>query len=198
MLFEKIDHATFKGNAFFTFCNEHLCFNYLWPGYYYNQENIKKEAQVYNIGSILLDLQNHPERINNYLKGKIICIGNFTDDLHETPNGTIPGTIILSDIYLSLLNGEHFVPYLWILLLIISFSTLSYISFYKKMPEIKLNLPFFSAHLSGFIKQYFSYMGILLILSFLSVLLFGINVSLFFPAFIFSGIEYVKEKKYKN
>ncbi len=197
LLYEKVDHANFTGNKYATFCNGRLCFNYLWPTYYYDQDNIKTDAPVYNIGSILLSLKNDSNRINDFVKNKIICIGNFTDDIIQTPRGRIPGTIILGDIYLSLLNDKHFVPWLWILFLILSFSILSYIALFRKIPELRLKFGFlFSKHLANFITQYISYIGILMLLSIVSFFLFEINVSLFLPAFIFSGIEYIAQKKY--
>ena len=197
LLYEKVDKALFTGNRYMTFCNGKLCFNYLWPTYYYDQENIKKDAPIYNIGSILLSIKNDSNRINEFIKNKIICIGNFTDDIVATPRGKIPGTIILADIYLTLLNNKHMVPYSWMAFLVVSFSFLSYISIYKKIPEIKLKFGFlFSKHLANFISNYISYVGTLMLISLLSFFLFEINISLFLPAFIFSGIEYFVQKKY--
>lgn len=197
LLYENLDHGHFTGNQFLTFCNGRLCFNFLWPTYYYDQDNIKIDDPIYNIGSILLSLKNDSARIKDFIKDKIVCIGNFTDDIISTPRGRIPGTIILCDIYLSLLNAKHFVPGWWIVFLIISFSILSYIALFSKIPELKLKFGFlFSKHLANFITQYISYWGILMFLSIVSFFLFEINVSLFLPAFIFSGIEYIVQKKY--
>ena len=197
LLYEKLDSQKFTGNRYATFCNGKLCFNYLWPTYYYDQENMSKDAPVYNLGTILLSLHNDSTRINDFIKDKIICIGNFTDDVVVTPRGRIPGTIILADIYLSLLNKKHEVPFTWILFLVLCLSILSYISLYKRLPEINLKFGFlFSKHLANFIGNYVSYVGILMLISIISFFLFEINVSLFLPAFIFSGIEYFVQKKY--
>ena len=197
LLNERLDSQHYTGNRFATFCSGQLCFNYLWPTYYYDQENISKEAPSYNIGSILLSLRNDSNRINEFIKDKVIFIGNFTDDIVSTPRGKIPGSIILANIYLSLLNKKHIVPYTWIFFLVISFSLLSYISIYNKMPRLNLKFGFlFSRHLANFISNYVSYWGILLLISIISFFLFEINISLFLPAFIFSGIEYFVQKKY--
>jgi len=47
------------------------------------------------------------------------------------------------------------------------------------------------------LNKYVSFVGILLITSILSVLIFNMMVSLFLPAFIFSTIDFFIKKKYK-
>jgi hypothetical protein len=200
LLNQKMDGVTYTGNRFATFCNNRLCFNYIWPDYYYDENDVKADTtyQEYHIGS-LLPLLNDPSAVKTIFKDKVIFIGNFEDDVHDTPAGRIPGTIVLADIYLSLLNGKHLVPYLWIAFMVVMFSMLSYMAIYNQLPDVKFNFGFaFADQVSGFLKQYVSYVGMLLLISILSVALFGITISLFLPAFIFSAIDYVIQKKYKK
>jgi hypothetical protein len=200
LLHREMDGAHYTGNRFATFCNNRLSFNYIWPNYYYDENDVKADTtyQEYHIGS-LLPLLNDPVAVKTIFKDKVVFIGNFEDDVHDTPAGKIPGTIVLADIYLSLLNGKHLVPYLWIVFMVVMFSLLSYMAIYNQLPDVKLNFGFaFADQISGFLKQYVSYIGILLLVSVLSVLLFDITISLLLPAFIFSAIDYVIQKKYKK
>jgi hypothetical protein len=200
LLHQKIDGASYSGNRFATFCNHRLCFNYIWPDYYYDENDVKADSayQEYHIGS-LLPLLNDPKTVKALFKDKVIFIGNFEDDVHDTPAGKIPGTIVLADIYLSLLNGKHLVPWLWVSFMVTVFSMLSYMAIYNQLPDVKFNFGFaFADQVSGFLKEYVSYIGILLLASVLSVFLFGITISLFLPAFIFSAIDFLIQKKYKK
>jgi len=200
LLHQNMDGAKYSGNQFATFCNSQLCFNYIWPDYYYDESDVKADStyQEYHIGS-LLPLLNSPAAIKAIFKNKVVFVGNFEDDVHDPPAGKIPGTIVLADIYLSLLNGKHLVPYLWAVFMVVMFSLLSYMAIYNQIPDVKFNFGFaFAEQVSGFLKEYVSYVGILLLISVLSVFLFGITISLFLPAFIFSAIDFFIQKKYKK
>ncbi len=200
LLNQNMDGAKYSGNQFATFCNNRLCFNYIWPDYYYDESDVKADStyQEYHIGS-LLPLLNSSAAVKTIFKNKVVFVGNFEDDVHDTPAGKIPGTIVLADIYLSLLNGKHLVPYLWIVFMVAMFSMLSYMAIYNQLPDVKFNFGFaFAEQVSGFLKEYVSYVGILLFISVLSVFLFGITISLFLPAFIFSAIDFLIQKKYRK
>ena len=156
-------------------------------------------AQYYNLGELLLDLEANPNNMSKYFQGKILFIGNFEGDTHATPVGKISGPVMLANIYLSLLNREHVISYGFLIALFIVFSALSYMAWFKKMPEIKLNFNFlFSSYLSKFVKGYVSYFGCMFFLSVICILYFNVQVALFLPSFIFAGIEYFRQKKYRS
>ena len=77
---------------------------------------------------------------------------------------------------------------------ITSFSFLSYAAIYDKLPKYELKLGLIGNIIYSFFSDYFSYLGILMVLSLLSVLLFNMNISLFLPAFIFSAIDFLIKK----
>lgn len=201
LLHQQIDGASYGGNRLVSFCNNQLCFNYIWPEYYYDESDVKADStyQEYHIGS-LLPLLNDAATVRSLFKGKVILVGNFEDDVHDTPAGKIPGTIVLADIYLSLLNGKHLVPWLWVVFMVIMFAILSYMAIYNQLPDVQLNVGnfAFAGQITGFLKEYVSYIGMLMLISFVSVFLFGITISLFLPAFIFSAIDFLIQKKYKT
>lgn len=201
LLHQKMDAANYTGNRLISFCNNQPCFNYIWPEYYYDESDVKADStyQEYHIGS-LLPLLNDAATVRSLFKGKVIFVGNFEDDVHDTPAGKIPGTIVLADIYLSLLNGKHLVSWWWVLFMVIMFTILSYMAIYNQLPDVRLKVGnfAFAGQITGFLKEYVSYIGILMLISFISVFLFDITISLFLPAFIFSAIDFLIQKKYKT
>jgi hypothetical protein len=198
LMHEKMDGAVYSGGKYGTICNHRLCFNTIWPSYYYNPESIRSDStfQQYHIGE-LLSLPNAAQTIQSICAGKVVVIGNFEDDVHSTSTGELPGTIILIDIYLSLLNGTQYVSWVWLGFLLLTFSVMSYTAIYGKLPKINLKLSIFTNMLYSYFSKYFSYLGVLLLLSLISVLIFGVNISLFLPAFIFSSIDFIRQKKYR-
>jgi hypothetical protein len=141
LLHEKTHKVSYSGPNYFTLCKDSLrgvslCFNYLWPQYYYNWDDIRygttNHFDYYGISDFLRDTKGGKYDFKN----KIIFVGNFDGDIHNSPLGKMPGTIILFDIYLSLINGNQYVPVLWIFLIVLSFSVLSYKAIYNKWPYL--------------------------------------------------------------
>ena len=221
ILHQSINNAVYKDGFFFPTCNGRLCLSALWPNYYLkndditglnyhaNVQEIKKDipprrqenvsAQYYNLGEILLDLDTDKEKYASFFAGKIIIMGNFDADIHLTPVGKMAGPILLANIYLSLLNGQHIISSWLLIVLMLAFSALSYVAWFSKIPELKFNFKFlFSSYLEKFIRGYISYFGCMFFLSILVLLFFNVQVALFLPSFIFTGIEYIRKKKYKS
>jgi hypothetical protein len=221
ILHEKINGARYEDNMIFPTCNDSLCLSAIWPSYFLKDGDLVKSTsaqdihtisikntrasinniptEYYNLGELLFDLEASPENYATAFANKIVIVGNFEEDVHVTPVGKVTGPVILSDIYLSLLNRQHMVSIWMILLMWLVFSALSYVAWFHKMPEIKLNFKFlFSSYLTKFLKGYISYFGAMFVLSLLVLILFGVQVGLFLPSLIYTGIEYVKGKKYKE
>ncbi len=197
-----IHQPSYKYNALYTTCNNKLSWSSIWPSYYISEYELKankiRYAQYYNLGEILLGLQSDSTKTNTYFANKIIMIGNFEQDQHNTAVGSMPGTLLLANIYLSLLNNEHIVNGWWVMMMIVALSFLSYFAWFSKMPEIQLKFSFvFSKPIANFIKRYISYFGCMFLLSILSVLVIKVQPSLFLPALLFTVIEYFRQKKYE-
>jgi hypothetical protein len=201
---ECIDSVVYKRHFLYSTFNDSLCLSAIWPTLYLRNDQLQNNAlvqfaQYYNLGELLLDLEANPDNMSKYFQGKILFIGNFEGDTHATPVGKISGPVMLANIYLSLLNREHVISYGFLIALFIVFSSLSYVAWFKKMPEIKLNFNFlFSSYLSKFVKGYVSYFGCMFFLSVICILYFNVQVALFLPSFIFAGIEYFRQKKYRS
>jgi len=203
LLHQRIDGAVYEDHFFYTKCNGRLSLSAIWPTYFLRDTNVianrNKYGKYFNIGEIILDMEANPDNYQNYFKDKIVIVGNFESDVHPTAVGKMSGPILLANMYLTLLNNQHLFSILMFSILWLSFSFLSYIAFYKKMPEIKLNLKFmFSSYLTKFVKSYVSYFGTMFFLSTIFLFVFNVQVALFLPALIFSGIEYWRQKKNKD
>lgn len=201
VLHEKLNKAVYRDRSVNTTCNGQLCFTAIWPSFYLTDQEVKENTssltQSYNLGELLILLEANPNDFEKVFKNKIIIIGNFADDNHLTPVGIMSGSVLLANIYLSLLNNEHLVSYFFLFILWMAFSILSYMAWYNKMPEFKFRFKFiFSPDLIKFISGYLSYFGSMFFLSLIALFFFNMHVALFLPPFIFAGIEYFRQRKY--
>ena len=201
ILHETLNNAQYHNKSLYTTCNGHMCFSAIWPSFYLTDKEVKENTssltQSYNLGELMILLEARPADFEKVFKNRIVIIGNFADDNHFTPIGVMSGPVLLANIYLSLLNNEHLVSYFFLFILWLSFSILTYMSWYNKMPEIKFRFKFiFSPDLVKFISGYLSYFGSMFFLSLIALLFFNMHVGLFLPPFIFAGIEYFRQKKY--
>lgn len=57
------------------------------------------------------------EDIRTLLKNKTIILGDYKNDIHQTVFGKLPGSIIVHNAYLTLLNDETLIRFWWVVLL---------------------------------------------------------------------------------
>jgi hypothetical protein len=220
---EVINHVVYRDHFFYATANNRLCLSSIWPSYYLKNDDViaipgqvvmkshitfdspkskeKKniKIQYYNLGELLLDIEGDSVHYRDFFKDKLVFIGNFNDDVHITPVGKMSGPVLLANIYLSLLNEQHIVNTWFFIFLWVVFSAISYVSLYKKIPELKLNFKFlFSSYFVKFIRGYVSYFGCMFLLSIIVLLVFNVQVALFLPSLLFTGIEYIRQKKFET
>lgn len=201
-LHEKLNNAIYKDYFFYATCNGKLCLSALWPHYYLTESEVRSNQQTtitqfYNLGEVLLDMEGNPDAYTRFFENKVLLIGNFEEDVHSTPVGKMAGPVLLANIYLSLLNNHHIVSPYYLLFLWAVLSFLSYFAWFSQIPKIKINFKYiFSSYLQKFLKSYISYFGCMFLLSLVALFFFDIQIALFLPSLILSGIEYVSQKKY--
>ena len=83
----------------------------------------QQEYPIVRLSELLL----LPEEVifNEFLKDRIVVLGDFNNDVHETVFGPTPGTLILLNVYLTLKNGQHIISIWWIIFLIAGYSIFS-------------------------------------------------------------------------
>jgi hypothetical protein len=220
-----INGAKYKDRKFYATCNGKLCFSAIWPTYYFRQQDVKSietktklsdiktkidsntniSVQYYTLGELLFGMEANPDEYKNLFQNKIVIAGNFLYDTHSTNVGTMSGPVLLANIYLSLLNKQHIVNIIFILSLILAFTALSYIAWFKKLPQIKFNNRFinsnfitkylFTEFVIKYIQLIFTYSGLLWIMSLLAIWIYNTPIPLLFPLLILIWINTIKEKR---
>jgi hypothetical protein len=196
-IYQEVNHANWKHNGWFSTENKHLMLNYIWPFYYFDEASLKQKT--FNIGELLYQFKFDSSTIKKYLDDKIVFIGNFDQDIHNTAVGKMPGTIILANLYLNLVAGKQIVSYYWILYMLCCFSALSYFCWFGKFPIINFKFRFiFSHHLTDYLNGFSSFFGSMFLIGIISIFVFGIYVNIFLPTAMLSGIYYFVNKKYAS
>jgi len=116
------------------------------------------------------------------IKGKIILIGDFLEkDIHQTVLGDMSGTLILLNVYLTLLNGESLITFSLILFLFVSYFLASLNVFMQRDRETR---KVFDRALQNRIGRFFTkYLGYVLYLAVISTILyfsFNIHINILF------------------
>lgn len=90
----------------------------------------EKNFAIQQLGTILeLSMMMDDTDIAAYFENKIIIVGDFKNDVHSTIFGTMPGSLILYNAYLTLKGGEYRISWAWIGYMLLCFWGLSYVAF---------------------------------------------------------------------
>jgi len=113
-LHEQLQKVRYKSRFGTVFCNNSICLQTIAPRYYIRPYQLteSKEYPYFNLGELLV-LSNDASFYHRFLQNKFIVIGNFDTDVHDTPIGKMPGTLILLNTYLNLLNGRQLLSVWW-------------------------------------------------------------------------------------
>lgn len=150
--------------------------NTISPCYFITAKQLQNhQYPFFQLGDLLESSNLIPDFYNKFLKNKFVIIGNFETDVHETPVGKTPGTLILLDVYLTLVAHKN-ISWLWVLFMIASLSCCSYLVFYKKVQPIDHKHPVVDLVLQLLINDYISYFGICLLMVIISELLFSTQI----------------------
>lgn len=142
----------------------------------------KKPYPTLTIDDLLL---MDAETMASFVKDRIIVIGDFTDrDLHDTIYGKMPGSLILVNAYLALLNEDNLMRNGLLVVLFISFTLLTLLALY---PQKFIKNWFVSALniKTQWIKYLFDFMAYFILLAAISIgsfFLYNIHLNVFFLA----------------
>ncbi len=75
--------------------------------------------------------------LDEFVKDKILLIGNFESDVHETIAGVSPGTLILLNVYLSLKDSNDLIKPLWLIFMRLMLSVFSYFLLFRTKKSIE-------------------------------------------------------------
>lgn len=177
------------------FLNNKTSFNCIFPNYRIQSSHLINDSGRSRIIPLnyISNLLAKSETFffNNLLKDKYIVIGDFVNDTHSTTLGPMSGPVILSNIYLSVREGDNLIKISWLLYVMVGFGLVS--SFFLYPPEWLLRLEEWLIHSSIgvllFIEELFMAAFLLWLVSLGSYLVCGIHLdivvlSLYMTAFI--------------
>ena len=79
-----------------------------------------------NLGADILDYSDEQDW-SEFFSDKFIVIGSFTgDDIHSTYAGDLPGCLINYNVFLSLMKGQHKIPFVLIVIYFLIFFVIAY------------------------------------------------------------------------
>lgn len=143
----------------------------VFPHYY-----IKEDDEIFHEITLkrICELLEMPDSsiYQDFVRGKILVVGNFTEDRHITRAGLMPGSLILLNTFLTLQSGLHLIRFTWVLFVAVFFSMLVYFELYVR-PQT--DQQFSRWHLVRRILEPGIIAGLI---CFLSLLFFGMPISI--------------------
>ena len=110
-----------KKNGFY-FDGEYLSMNSQIIDYQIRAHELLEEAEYPVVSLSELMLLPEDIMVSEFLRGRMIFMGDFDSDRHDTIFGSTPGTLILANVYLTLKDGQHLIGIWWLLFLLISYT----------------------------------------------------------------------------
>jgi hypothetical protein len=163
--------------------------------------NSDKMYNLVNLGELI---KMNDSVFYKSVKNKIILIGDFYEhDIHQTLFGKMSGTLILLNIYLSLVKGESLITFGLILLLFIGYFMISFDMFsVGDLKERKYGKKVSQTKFGKFLFKYLSFVLYLGIISITAYFIFNIHINILLLAFYLKGldslIKYLRNRENKK
>ena len=199
-LYENISGKKFVSHFPFTFSHHRLIFNKVFTEFYIRQADLTRQqkkdrkANLHYLGDLLYN--DEQTLFDKYLRDKFIIIGDFSKDLHNTYHGQQPGPLILWDTFLTLKRSPPSPNFMWFVLMYIIYFFIS-AGIINKLEnktaaihkKIKMN------SLRNFVKKYFSYLGVFILISIFTYITASIIISIFYLVSYLTFVELIIQKR---
>lgn len=160
--------------------------------------NLGEESNftVYKMGDILESRAFMREEDQaDFFQGKMVMIGDFHNDLHDTPFGEIPGLLLIYNAYLTLAGEDNIVSVFWLLLLFVTFWVMSW----RVFKDIEIEKPrwllqLFKSKFGLWFLNTLDEIAILILLTILSYFLFNIHINILILLVYIKVIEYLWDR----
>ena len=162
-----------------------------WAGH---EEN--GHQNYYDLGPLLLATYDI-EDWEIEMKDKIVIVGDFVEDLHDTYAGLQPGSYLVYLAYKELCHGKHFVSWGFIFIMLIIYILISLFILNRK--TIWVFIPYLRNQKNKIIIFLMNLLGFSTILSLLTIffyLFFNTTYNVFFPSLVFSMVSLYISYKY--
>ena len=188
VLYENVNHATVEKFMGLAWVNGKPAFNNILINLRLNKNN--SSAKILSFDETL-DLLRANDSLfyNKLLANKIIVIGDYVNDMHVTALGDEPGSLLLADIYLSLLYNDNVITAGLFISILVLFSLLSWFFFYKK-DFIKRVEEKFDKYPFGFVAEISVLTFLIWLISLFSYLCFGCYIDIVILVVYFTIFRY--------
>lgn len=173
----------------FYFCGYKLCYNSPFmriPEDFWKDHEVDGHQNYFDLGPLLMTTYEDEDwRIE--MKDKIVIVGDFVNDLHDTYAGMQPGSYLVYLAYKELCNGKHFIPWFFVIVMFIVYMLISL--FIVNNKTIWNYIPLCKKIKNRFVVFVLNMIGYGTVLSFITVLLyvfFKTTYNIFFPSLVFS------------
>lgn len=149
----------------------------------------------HNLGADILAHPAPDTLVRTLAAGRIIVIGDFIDDTHNTYTGPMPGPLVNLNTYISLCRGEHLVRPLPALLLLILYFLIAYGLIGRLTPFDYI--PLLRRHRSVVLRAALSFVGFTTFLSLAALIFYlfaGEVYSVVFPSLCFTILSLCSQK----
>jgi len=143
------------------------------------------------LGELISVLKLSPEVFEQYLQNRYLLIGDFENDVHNTYLNAQPGTLILFNAYWHLHQNRQILSVWYLIILYIFLYWIVWLQAGKRSRNIKFTLKIKYFEPFEFPVNILSISFLLLIFSYLSSLLFNVNISIFHLIIIFSTVDLI-------
>lgn len=191
------DAKTIERHGIFYTCDGKLCQNSPFMTVSEDFKSIYEGTgsdNYFHLGPDLFDPEQEvsDEDIQEAIDGKIVIVGDFVSDLHDTYSGMQPGSYLVYLAYKELVNGKHFLAWPFIILMTIIYFFISLFILNKKslwsfIPIIKR----VKSKLFLFILNLFGFSTILSVVTIIMYISFRATYNIFFPTVFFSLLSLI-------
>lgn len=191
-------NPTIKRHGLFYTCNGKLCQNSPFmriPEDFYKGHEVDGNQNYYDLGPMLLEVYDD-EDWSIETKNKILVVGDFVNDLHDTYCGMQPGSYLVYLAYKELESNKHIVSWWFVLVMYVIYFIISLTILQGNIIWYKIK--FIHKVKNKLITFLLNWVGFSLTLSIISVIAFvafGNAYNIFFPSLIFSIMSIGKKLK---
>ncbi|MBO4564026.1 MAG: CHASE2 domain-containing protein [Bacteroidaceae bacterium] len=191
-IYEDLTGKTIKRWGPFYFSDGRLCKNAITlnlpirvaEDYSLEAPNILEKRYEFLGADILAHDSIYP--VSMQLEDKIVIIGDFMTDVHDTYLGPQPGSLICINAYHALQQGDHYFQWGWALVqfliyFIIGYFLMSNLTFARMVPNLYLRMLFFI----------FSVPSILLVVALIAYVTTGYVYNMYIPTFLYWLYQFI-------
>jgi hypothetical protein len=209
-MYQDLHGARFSSFGGLHFCNGYLCRSSIfltypvkvtrWHSYnktkMFGEDVIDDVQQYYNLGTGILAINDAD--LEPMVNGKIIVVGDFVEDIHDTYIGQLPGALASVNAYIGLVNNVHRVGIVPCLILLVIYTLLAYTVIRRKSLFEYFEIFNTKSYLLKLIMSFFGYSLVLSVITTMYYLLFKEFYSIVFPALYFTVLNLICKIHYKS